>query len=185
MKKKTLFGLCGILCVSLLIGCASTKSSSDRPGWADKGSGYFTGEYGKAFYGVGIASNITNISLRRSASDAQARTDLARIFSTRIEDLVKNYAKSVSAGPEGQVIEEQLVQQSTRAFTELDLSGAMIVDRYFDTAENAQYSLARLDLEMFKSQVAKLQNLSQEIKKAIEDNAEQAFNELDERVEKK
>lgn len=186
MKKLTLLWAGSILIVAVLLGCASTKTvSSNRPEWVDKGGGFYTGDWGKVFYGVGAASNINNVSLRRNAADTQARADLARSFSTKIEDLIKIYAQSVSGGPQAQVSEEQLVQQATRAFTSLDLTGAIIVDRFYDSAEKTQYSITKLDMEMFKNQIEKMQELSQEIKKLIEENAEAAFNELDEEAAKK
>jgi len=178
-----------IVCIGLvaaLSGCSGSKQvTSNRPGWIDQGPGFFTGEKGKAFYGVGVASNINNVMLRRSTADTQARVDLARVFNTRISDLVKTYARSVSGGPEAQVSEEQLAQQTTKAFTEMDLSGTQIVDRYFDPAENAQYALAMLDLTMFKNQIQKMQELSKEVKEIIEKNAEKAFQELNEMSAKK
>jgi len=168
-----------------VLQCSGSRTvASDRPEWADKGGGFYTADWGKAFYGVGAASNINNVGLRRNAADTQARADLARNFSTRIEDLIKIYAKSVSGGVENAVSEEQLAQQATRAFTDMDLSGAIIVDRYYDSVEKVQYSLTKLDMNMFKNQIDKMKELSQEVKNLIEKNAETAFGELDERVAK-
>lgn len=177
MSKRTVCFLMGAIILISIISCASS-----RPDWPDNGGGYFDGEgdYGNAFYGVGAVSNIENISLRRNAADAQARADLATSFSTSIENLVKIYARSVSGNPNSPVSEEQFVQQTTRAFTDLNLGGAFVIRRYYDIEEKTQYSLAVLDLNLFKEKIQQMEGLSEEVKKLIEQNAAAAFTELDE-----
>ncbi|MFC1725511.1 hypothetical protein ACFL4T_07770 [candidate division KSB1 bacterium] len=175
----------GFLCL-LVLSCAGTKQmASNRPGWIDKGTGFFAGDNGKAFYGVGAATNISNVSLRRKASDAQARAQLAATFKTQIEDLTKIFAKSTSeGGAQVQMSEEQFVQATTRAFTKFDLTGAVIIDRFYDNVEKTQYSLSVLDMSLFKSKLKEMKELSEEVKNAIEKNAEKAFEELDKKSEK-
>jgi len=187
MKKR--FFLVGVIIWLIVLGlfCTSRQVASNRPGWVDKGTGYFSGERGKAFYGVGAATNIMNVSLKRKTADANARASLAAIFSTKIKELVKNYVKSISkgVGENIRITEEQFAQSATKAFTEMELSGAIIIDRYFDSVEKTQYSLAVLDLSLFKDKVKEMKNLSQEVQNVIEQNAEKAFNELEEESLKK
>lgn len=178
LKAFVLFVLISIL--SVFFSCSGSKAvfTKNGPDWINKGSGFFDGEKGKAFYGIGVSNNVDNIMLRRNAADAQARADLSRVFSTSIQDLVKIYARSVSGGAENRVSEEQLVQQTTKAFTEIELSGSMVIDRYYDPAARAEYSLVILDMKMFMEQIDKMEELSKRVKEVIEKNAEKAFDEL-------
>jgi len=185
MKKFNLINNLAItfIIAFMILGCAATKEATKRPGWIDKGSGFFSGDRGKAFYGVGTASYITNVGLRREAADAGARTDLAKIFKTQIKNLVKIYAASIYGGRDREK-EEQFVSSATKSFTEMELAGSMIIDRYYDEKEKTQYSLAVLDMNFFKDQVTRMKELSKEVQEAIKANAEKAFEELDRESER-
>ncbi len=149
--------------------------TSDRPGWVDKGRAAMPD---KAFYGVGVASNITDIGLRRSTADAQARTELAKVFSTRVQDLLKTYRASTTDGDKEAA--EAHRQQATKVFTEMELSGVEIVDRFFDLQASAQFSLARLDAKAFDTQLEGMAALNKRAKDAIKASAAKAFAEIDE-----
>ena len=180
MKKWSIITFILVGALILCFACAGSKQvASDRPGWVDKGPGFFTGDFGKAFYGVGAASNMTNVSLRRTTADTQARVDIARTFKSEIADLVKIYQKEVINGGGDASSAEQLAQQATAAFTEMDLSGCTIIDRFYDTVEKTQYSLAYLNLESFKNNIEKMKKLSKEVQDTIIKNSEKDFDELE------
>jgi ribosomal protein S20 len=161
--------------------------SSNRPGWVDKGGGFFTGDQGRAFYGVGAASNISSPSLRKVAAESQARADIARVFKSKVDNMVKIYTKSVSGGPsagDAKESAEQLAMEVTKTLTSLELTGATVVDRYYDPQERTQYALAVLDLNAFKDQISQMEGLSRQARAAIEANADEAFAELDRESDK-
>jgi hypothetical protein len=176
----------GVAVSILLLACGGSNQltpTKGRPEWIDKGGGVFTGDQGRAFYGVGAASNISSPSLRRTAADVQARADIARVFKTHIADLVKVTTRSISGGGDAATASEsseQFAQSATKAFTSLDLSGSQVVDRYYDTGERTQYSLAVMDINAFTDQVTQMNELSDRARQAIVSNAEQAFAELEE-----
>ena len=169
----------------VLLACGGPSQltpTKGRPGWIDQGGGFFSGDQGRAFYGVGAASNISNPSLRRTAADAQARADIARVFKSKIGNLVKVYSQSTSGGGDAANVNEsteQFAQETTKAFTSMDLAGAQIVDRYFDTEERTQYSLAVMNLDAFTDQVSQMEALGAKARDAITANADRAFRELD------
>ena len=172
--------LVGLVAVAFL-GCGGDQvKENKRPAWIDQGSAAFKD---KAVYGVGAAGNISSISLRRSTADAQARAELAKIFSSRVQNLIKNYEASTNDG-EREAAEAHR-QEATKVFTEMELSGVDIKDRYFDGGENVQYSLARLDMEAFDAQLDKMAKLNARTKQVIRANAERAFEEIDEESEKR
>jgi len=183
MKKTVVFAI--IIAFGLtLMNCGGSGKTvmmpcKDAPDWVYQGGSAFS-KKDKAFYGVGSVSNITSPSLRRTTADQRARADLARVFSTKVKDLTKFYEQSVSSGNiPGAESMEQYAQNVMKAFTEMDLAGAEIVDHYFCPSENAMYSLAKLDVDAFKDQIEKVKALPEQVKQSIIDNANAAFEELD------
>ena len=181
MKKLLIISIAAFLVAIIIAGCASSsQTTSNRPGWVDKGSGFFSGDRGKAFYGVGAATGIRNVQLRRTTAETNARADIARAFKTKVADLVKVYMRHVSGGDPARSSEEQTAQQVTRAFTEMDLVGARVIDHFFDPADQTEYALVVMDAAGMKDQVAQMKQLSKQIQDAILKNSDDAFNELKE-----
>ncbi|MCA9560569.1 MAG: hypothetical protein H6704_18965 [Myxococcales bacterium] len=164
---------------TVAVGCGGDQikgegTHADRPKWVDAGGAAFKD---KAFYGVGVASNISSVGLRRSTADAQARAELAKIFTSRVQNLIKNYEASTTDGEKEAA--EAHRQEATKVFTEMELAGVEIVDRFFDIDQKTQYSLARLDPDAFEAQLDRLDRLGSRAKEIIRDNARKAFQEID------
>ena len=141
------------------------------------GGGFYDGDKGKAFYGVGSVSRMKNVSLRRKSADTQARAAIAGVFKTHIENLVKIYQREISDIDTS--VSETFAQEATRGFTSMDMSGVQIVDRYYSETEQTQYSLAVFGLVAFKNQIEKMEMPSDRFREIILKNAEIAFKELD------
>ncbi|MBI2191615.1 MAG: LPP20 family lipoprotein [Planctomycetes bacterium] len=181
-----------VLSTTLLLGgCESSKSSSkssgkemksggvfaNAPEWVRKGSGSFEGDRGRAIYGVGSRSNIDNIARLQDAAKNAARTEVAKVLNVKVTSLAKDYFRSVGTNDARQ--EEQLIQDVSKSYTEADLSGVQIVDMYHDPATKTMYSLAVMDLNLFKNITKDAAALKQEVKDYILKNADEAFKELD------
>ncbi|MEZ4468523.1 MAG: hypothetical protein R3F43_29815 [bacterium] len=137
----------------------------------------------KAFYGVGVASNISSISLRRSTADAQARAELARVFTSRVQNLLKNYEASTGDGDKGG--RRGPPAGGHQGLHRDGADGVEIVDRYYDMEQASQYALARLEPEAFEGQLDRLDRLSAWAREVIRANARKAFQELDEESAKR
>lgn len=164
----------------LTTGCGGdqikhTGTSANSPKWVNMGAAAFKD---KAFYGVGVSTNISSISLRRSTADAQARAELAKVFTSRVQNLIKNYDASTTDGDREAA--EAHRQEATKVFTEMELTGVEIVDRYYNTEQKSQYALAKLDPEAFDGQLDRLERLGARAKTIIRANAQKAFKEIDE-----
>lgn len=164
----------------LTTGCGGdqikhTGTSANSPKWVNMGAAAFKD---KAFYGVGVATNISSISLRRSTADAQARAELAKVFTSRVQNLIKNYDASTTDGDREAA--EAHRQEATKVFTEMELTGVQIIDRYYNTEQKSQYALAKLDPEAFDGQLDRLERLGARAKSIIRANAQKAFKEIDE-----
>ena len=159
----------------------SMEIDPNRPGWVDRGGGFFTGDRGKAFYGVGAANAMLG-DVRRVAAETSGRADLVRSFGSRITDLVKIYSRGMVK--DGKSDTEDFAQVVTKAFSSMTLSMAFAEDHYLDKSEKMFYALVRMDYGIFKQELEQLQNLSKEYKDIILKNAEVAFDELDAQGEK-
>jgi len=187
MKVAT--GALLIFVVLSLLYCApkpQTGSQGDpnRPKWVDMGSGAFTGDmkWGKAFYGVGSHSNEPNVTLRRRAADRQAMVDISSVFKTRVANLTKIFQETASDLEKSK--SANFASDVTSALTSMDLSGAMIIDRYYSIQEKTQYSLAILDVDAFQNEVDRINTLSDEMRDTIKKHADKAFEELDKELNK-
>jgi hypothetical protein len=168
-----------------LVACGGEKKPemsnqvlhANGPEWVNRGSGAFGGEKGKIFYGVGIASGIRNASLRRSTADQRARSEIVKTLDTYIAVLSKDYQASTTAGDMSASSEEQHVQQALKGYSQMELSGALIIDHWVDN-DGTEYSLAQLDMETFKNNMERMKELNKTVREAVRANADKAFDEL-------
>jgi len=182
-KSIRLLVLVSLLAMGLIVGCASEKQqvssrAAAQPAWVTQGSGAFSGEMGKAFYGVGSAWGMKNPSLLRSTADNRARAEIARIFKTYTASLMKDYSASTMAGNPDQVAEEQHVEQTIKTFTKAELAGVQIVDHYKDPETGELFSLARMDLTTFENFMKNANQLSEAVRQRVVEHAEKAFEDL-------
>lgn len=181
------------LMVALMLvatGCASvgpkfkTLKSLGAPEWAEKAGGAFGGERGKVIFGVGIASNISNTALLRTASDNRARNEIAKTMQVKSESLMKDYMASTVAGDPNAKSEEQDVKQVVKTVSSMVLSGAEIVDHWQHPDTGDMYALARLDFQQFTDGLEKSKELSAKVRDYIKQNADKLSGDLDKEVEK-
>jgi len=167
-------------------GCASTKGSiaPSGPVWVNKGSGAFSDGGAKAFYGVGAVTGVQNKPLAITAADNRARAEITKIFETYSASLMRDYARSTTAGDMQKTSEEQDIQQAIKTFTAATLSGVVILDHWQDPSSGTLYALARLDLEHFKENIDKAKELNAAVRDYVRSNSEKAFKGLEAEEEK-
>jgi hypothetical protein len=146
------------------------------PAWVNRSSGAFN-DGGRAFYGVGVVSGVRNSGLARSSADTRARAEVATSLNTFISSLMRDYQASTSDLQRSE--EQQLVEQTIRQFTDVNLSGVRITDHWQDTSNGTLYALARLDLEQASQSLEQMNQLNTRTRDYIRANAERAFDRLD------
>lgn len=166
----------------LVVGCSSAPK---RPDWIMKGAGAFPKE--KSFYGIGAVSGVRNIPLAIRAADNQARADIAKQFEVYTASLMKQYAASTTAGDLSKSAEEQNIEEATKTFTAISISGIQIVDHHEETSKEGIptiWSLAKLDIDKVKENMEKAKELSSSVRDYVRKNADKSFDNL-EKEEKK
>ena len=179
----------------LSVACAGVQKVPDTPkaladyeapNWVLKGSGAYSDEKGKAFFGVGSATGIKNYSLQRTVADDRARGDLAKVFEFYVTSLTKDYQASTTAGDFKNSNEEQNAEVALKVVVSSTLRGVTIID-HFEIPERREFlSLARLDYDAFKSNVDKNEKFKQLPKKMREDikkRADKLHEEMEKHVE--
>src|ERR1700720_4080124 len=157
-----------------LVACGGEKKPemsnqiqhANGPDWVNRGSGAFGGEKGRIFYGVGIASGIRNAAMRRSTADSRGRAEIAKTLDTYVSVLNKDYQASTTAGDMSASSEEQHVEQALKAYSQMELSGAVIVDHWVDT-DGTEFSLAQLDMASFKDNLDKMKELNAKVRDTV------------------
>ena len=154
MSRRSVFALA----LFLMGGCASMPGpdSPDHPlhgvtpdgvpKWVNRGSGAYEGEFGKAFYGVGILAGVQNPGLSRQTVDNRARAEIAKMFDLYVAAMMKDYQRSTTAGDFQASAEEQDIVSAQKTITEVTLRGVEVRDHWTDPQTERSYALAILDL---------------------------------------
>src|SRR5207244_11169310 len=131
----------------------------------------------KTARGWGSARGLRNAARRRPTPDSRARSKIAKTLDTYVAVLNKDYQASTTAGDMSASTEEQHVQQALKTYSQMELSGVLIVDHWVDT-DGTEYSLAQLDMDTFKNNMEQMKALNAKVRDAVRANADQAFDEL-------
>ena len=187
-----------ILISTILMGaCSSVPKIPDTvvpkaladykaPDWVLKGSGAYSDDKGKAFFGVGSATGIKNYSLQRTIADDRARGDLAKVFEFYVTSLTKDYQASTTAGDFKNSNEEQNAETALKVVVHSTLRGVTIIE-HFEIPERREFlSLARLDYDAFKKNIdtnERFKQLPEKMREDIKERADKLHEEMEEEVD--
>jgi hypothetical protein len=160
-------------------GCSGGQPYANAPDWVTQGSGAFTGDRGKAFYGVGSAPKMVDKSMQRDRANNRARRDILQVFNTYIAYMMKDYARSTTAGDMSKESYEADVLSVQKTISIGDLNGAQIIDSYQDPQDSTIYSLAILDLAAVSDLLASKGELDAKLRDYVRANAAKAFDDLE------
>jgi hypothetical protein len=169
--KKLTF-VAAVLALSACGGASHEAKDSNQmqhtpgPEWVTRGSGAFTSEKGRVFYGVGIASGIRNAAMRRATADARARTEIATQLDAYIARLNRmGTASGSGSSASGDDLKTYLTSRET------------IVDHWVDN-DGSEWALAQLELDKAKSELDRAPDVGAQVKQAVRTNGDKAFDEL-------
>lgn len=179
-----------------LSACASTPTPpkdaienelADAPDWVRKGcSSYWKEKDKPRICGVGAMGGTRNAALARTGAMTRARTEIARSLQTQVEAMLRDYQATTTGGEAYGIAanDEQHVEDVSRQITELTLSGTELVDSWISRS-GTFYALVSLDVETFRDAVSRMEQLSEAVRRAVVERAEQAFDELDHQLERR
>jgi len=177
-------------------GCASTPKTpadavqgelTDAPEWVRKGCEAWWGEkQERRICGVGAAGSTRNAALARTGAIARGRTEIARALGVRVEALIKDYQATTTGGEAfgTAAADDQHLVDVSKQITDMSLAGTMLVDSWISSS-GTFYALVALDVEGFKDAVSKMQNLSESVRSAVIQRADEAFEDLDREIDRR
>lgn len=169
----------GFLIFSVM-GCSGEiLRPSDEPGWVQRGRGAFLDKNQKSFYGVGVIFEEEATILGRANADQRARAVISEMFESYVISLVQDYAASTLTLGAKSVRDTQAFEGLTRAFLAESGSAVAIIDHWFDPQGKVYYSLARLNLRYFQSQIEKTNKFNASVRRFVDNNAHKVFDQLD------
>ena len=132
------------------------------PEWTALKSGVYHNASGKAvFHGLGSVSKDENSSNRKILSEDRARDELAKVFTSYMERLVKKLSKAHTNNPLTNVNKDQL-NNSMEEGTATILMESEISDHWENPDNGKVYSLAKLDLSRLTDKVDIFEYISTE-----------------------
>jgi len=187
-----------VLVALVSMGCASAGGGASTgtgkfvdlrklgaPNWTvDEGSS-LPQDKGKAFYGVGVAENISNMGLLRTSADNRARNQITKLLENYSASIGKDAMESISVGKNDGKGDEQNVRNAIKNTAFGTISGIEIIDHWQHPDTGAMYSLARLDLNAVKNALDKSKELNNQVKEQVRKNADKLFDELEKAEAKK
>ncbi|WP_373047973.1 LPP20 family lipoprotein [Vulgatibacter sp.] len=192
------FALLGIV-AALVVGGAACSSTPEPPGnhvrdelagapdWVRKGCvAFWDDEDDRKICGVGSAGGTRNAGLARSGAVARARTEIARTLQVQVESMLKDYQATTTGGQDfgNAAADDQHLVDVGRQITDMTLSGTEMIDSWISDS-GTFYAIVALDTERFKDAVSKMQNLSDSVRRAVIERADEAFRDLDEQLDKR
>lgn len=161
-----------VMTVVLVLGACSSNARiesdmglSGAPDWVNEGSQTVDNNEGRLIHGVGMAPVMGDISLQKSTADNRARAEVARVLSSYIDTVSKDY--TASSGGEADLN----VEREIHSTTQLVLSGARILGHWKDEDTNDVYAFAELDMDAVESMLTTATSLSDAFKKYYKENS--------------
>jgi hypothetical protein len=165
-----------VLLLALLLGACSSKTviESDMgmdhaPDWVNEGTQAVSNDDGRLIHGVGMAPAMGDVSLQKATADNRARAEIARVLSTYVDAVIRDYTASTG-------IEADLnVEREIRSTTQLVLSGARILGHWKDEDSGDIYAFAELDMDAVDKSLETATALSDAFKGHYKENADANF----------
>ena len=185
----------GSLCTAVLaLSCAVTPEIGEgtpfedefvgAPGWVIQGCRAYWDEDEGMICGIGSAGGSRNVSLMRTTAIGRGRTEIARTLSTKVKAMLKDYESTTTGGQEfGRAAnDEQHIVDVSKQITDMSLSGTEMADSWISQT-GTYYALVGLDVEKFSNAVSRMDQLSESVRRAVVERAEDSFSELNEEIE--
>jgi hypothetical protein len=150
----------------------------DAPKWMRNGCGAFFAEKKTLICGVGGVAGMTNPSLARTTAEGRARTEIARSLRVRAKAMLKDYQAATQGGPGNKLASEQHIEDTSKQISDVTLSGTRLQDTWV-SSKGTLWALMVLDLDAFRSTIKSMNELDEELRRAIVQRADRSFQELD------
>ncbi|MBO4698907.1 LPP20 family lipoprotein [bacterium] len=135
---------------------------------------------------VGSTGGTRNPSLAKNAAVGKGRDELSRMLNVKVQSMLKSYMSTTTGGEEYGTAanDEQHIVDVSKQITDQTLSGTEQKDAWISNS-GTFYALVCMDVNKFSGAIQNMGQLSENIRKAVVERAEKAFDELAKEIEKK
>ncbi len=165
-----------VLFLALVLGACSSKTTiesdmglDDAPDWVNEGTQAVKDDDGRLIHGVGMAPTMGDVSLQKATADNRARAEIARVLSTYVDAVIKDYTASTGSDT------DLNVEREIRSTTQLALSGARILGHWKDEDNGDVYAFAELDMDAVNETLKTATSLSDAFKDHYKETANANF----------
>ncbi len=151
----------------------SDLGMEDAPEWVNKGTAYLDDDQGRVFHGVGSAPTMGDQSLQISTADDRARAALARVLTTYMDVVSRDYRSASGSGQDAAA--DQSVTRQIKALTKVNLTGAKIAGRWKDKHTGTIYAIAELDMRHVKQTVGNVSDMDAGLRQYIQEHGDNIF----------
>ena len=130
---------------------------------------------------VRVAQETFDPSVMRQQAGHNARLGIARIIDLRVQEAVKDWARSRQDGVTGQHSLDTYFESVSRSILDMPLPNVIITEYYFDPKERRMYALAQLDLNLKLAEIKEVtkKQTQQHLSFPSQSSIDNAFQELD------
>jgi hypothetical protein len=179
------------------LGCATTGGTKSvegamqgefkgAPKWVTMSCNAFDRSKQKRLVcGVGSAAGSRNITIMRRSAGSAGRAEIARTLQVKVYSMLKSYAATTTGGENFGTAanDEQHIVDASKEITDQTLSGSQHADTWV-SPNGTMYMLMTLEVGAFKDMVSQMNQLNEQVRAAVVERAENAFEELDKEIEK-
>ncbi|WP_455210694.1 LPP20 family lipoprotein [Kaarinaea lacus] len=169
--------------LSLFSACSSgpTKVESDLglkgvPDWVNEGTSTLKTKDGRLFHGVGSAPMMDDMSFQTSMADNRARAEIARILTSYMEVVSRDYIATQSAQQQGYT--QANASREISNISKVNLSGARIIGHWRDKKSGIIYSIAELDMKGVKETLDQVSAMNEGLKGYLHAEGDNIFDRI-------
>ena len=173
---------------TVFIACSSgpTQVESDLglegvPDWVNKGTSALKTDEGRLFHGVGSAPVMDDLSFQTGVADNRARAEIARILTSYMEVVSRDYMASGKAAEQGYT--QATASREISNVSKVNLTGARIIGHWRDKRSGIIYAIAELDMEQAKDIIKQVKMMDEGLINHLSSQAENIFDHIADREE--
>ena len=135
------------------------------PGWVGDGSIIVKSKQHRLFNGVGSASMMGDFSLQTSMANRRAREEMARIMTSFMEIVSREYIATGQSSHAG--FNDQEVSKQIEILNKIDLETIEVVGHWSDNDSKIIYAIAQMDLEKVRQTIKSIASINKGLKAYI------------------
>ena len=134
-----------------------------------------------ALTAVGVSAETFDPAQMRKQAELNARLGIARVLDIRVQEVLKDWARSRQEAPNDAKILETYFESVSRSILDMPLPNVVITKYHFDEDERRMYALGALDFERVLPQVEDVvkTQAQQQLAFPSREEVDAAFKELD------